>query len=257
MKFTKPGIVCCGATTIAHGAPLRHIMPGPKRRPKLCGITLEATMNALAQLDNAYRAAEDGPMETTIDMLRNEIIEGFREVNARIDQSRRETDARIDSLRSETLEQFKLIHAAIEQSRQETDAKIAGLRSEIRLVDAKITESHKETTARIDALGRDTTARIDALRSEVSGKIDALRSEVSSKIDALRLETSSKIDALRTETTARIDALRSESSARIEALNRETTSRIDGREVQFRWLVGLMVASLLGIAGLFFKVSGL
>jgi hypothetical protein len=235
MKSQNPQSCAAAQQQSPHGAPLRHIMSWLDCRPKLGGTTQEATMNALAQLDNSYRAAEDGPMETTIDMLRNEIIEGFREVNARIDQSRRETDARIDSLRSETLEQFKLVHAAIEQSRRETDAKIAGVHREIQLVDAKITESHKETSARIDALSRDTTARIDALRSEIS----------------------SKIDTLRAETTARIDALRSETSARIEALNRETTSRIDGREVQFRWLVGLMVASLLGIAGLFFKVSGL
>ena len=66
MKFTKPGIVCCGATTIAHGAPLRHIVLGANRWPTLGGKTEEATMNALAQLDNAYRAAGDGSMETTI-----------------------------------------------------------------------------------------------------------------------------------------------------------------------------------------------
>ncbi|MTV41383.1 hypothetical protein GM676_27915 [Duganella radicis] len=56
------------------------------------------------------------------------------------------------------------------------------------------------------------------------------------------------------ETTARIDALTRETSARLDTLFIESGKRMDHSDVQFRWLVGLIAASLLGIAGLLIKM---
>ncbi|MYM24684.1 hypothetical protein GTP46_18785 [Duganella sp. FT135W] len=121
-------------------------------------------MNALAQLDNGNRAAEDEEMDTAIDLLRQDMGARFDEGNARIADSHKE---------------------AIENTR---------------LVEAQIDELRRETTARIEALARETTGRFDALFAE----------------------------------------------------SRRSADRSD---VQFRWLVSLIAATLLGMASLLVKTG--
>ena len=67
------------------------------------------------------------------------------------------------------------------------------------------------------------------------------------KIDDSRKETADNFMAV----NARISELHREVTARIVAVTDESHKRMDRSDVQFRWLVGLMVTSLLATVGLF------
>lgn len=184
------------------------------------------TSAAIAVLDIGNRADEDNEMETDMQVLRRELGEGFAGVNARIDELRRETTQRIDEL-------------------------------------------GRETTQRIDELRRETTERIDLMRQETTDRMSEARRDTNVRIDALHL----RMDELHKVELARIDDSRKETSDNYKALNagmfdfhRETTARIDTviaesqrrmdrSDTQFRWLVGLMITSLLATAGLFARAA--
>ena len=228
---------------------------------------------AMAVLDVGNRAAEDIRMETETQVLRREVGEGFAGANVRIDELRRETTERIDELRRETTER-------IDELRRETSERIV--------------ESHRETTQRIDESRRETTGRIDLLRQETHAQIDNLRKQTvdhfvaleakielarqessaaiadsrqaahddflvcMAKIDDSRKEASDNFKALSTsmldfhrETTARIG----EVNARIDVVITESQRRMERSDAQFRWLVGLMISSLLATAGLFARAA--
>lgn len=101
------------------------------------------------------------------------------------------------------------------------------LRDDMNAAFREINANFREVNARIDALQRETAARIAELRQQT--------------LDQFRL-VDAKIDELRRETRARIDAL-------VQVSNR----RLERSDAQFRWLVGLMLAALLGTAGLLVK----
>ena len=144
-----------------------------------------------------------------------------------------------------------------------------GMETEMQTLRREVGEGFAGVNARIDELRRETTERIDRLRQETTDRILEERRDTSARIDALHL----RMDELHKETLARIDQSRKEASdssaalsARVFDLHRETTARIDAfsaeshkrmdrSDTHFRWLVGLMITSLLATAGLFARAA--
>ena len=216
----------------------------------------------MAVLDIGNRADEDIEMETEMQVLRREVGEGFAGVNVRLDELRRETTERIDELRRETTQR-------IDELRRQTTQ--------------RIDETHRETTQRIDQVRRETAERILEAQKLTAAQVSALdakneltRRECSAaiadsskaahdaflvcmaKIDDSRKEASDNFKALSTsmfdlhrETTARIG----EVNARIDAVMTESQRRMERSDAQFRWLVGLMISSLLATGGLFARAA--
>lgn len=200
------------------------------------------TSTAMAVLDIGNRADEDNEMETDADLLRRDIGAGFNEVNARIDGVRREMTERVDELRRETT-------ARIDALRNETAERIAELRRETIL---RMEDVSTHTAAHIAQLSqqiREIQARIDAL----DVKIDAVRRESLAAIADSRKEALDHFLSLQVQ----MNELRRETTARIDAFSQEVNRRMDRGDVQFRWLVGLMVTSLLATAGLFARAAHL
>jgi hypothetical protein len=205
-----------------------------KREP-----AMSDTSTAMAVLDIGNRADEDNEMETDADLLRRDIGAGFNEVNARIDGVRRETTERVDELRRETT-------ARIDALRNETAERIAELRRETIL---RMEDVSTKTAAHIAQLSQEMHARIDAL----DVKIDAVRRESLAAIADSRKEALDHFLSLQ----AQMNELRRETTARIDAFSQEINRRMDRSDVQFRWLVGLMLTSLLATAGLFARAAHL
>jgi hypothetical protein len=196
-------------------------------------MTEEAIMNALAQLDTPYRAAEDEEMDTAIDLLRQDLGVKFAGINARFDEvnvriansameSARLIDVKISEFRKEILDNFKAVDARIIESRRE-------MLDNFKLIEARIADSRKEM--------HDNSRVVEA------------------KIDELRKETSARIDAFTRETTSRIDAFTRETTARIDTLSAQHLRSVQQSDAQFRWLVGVIVASALSMAALLIKTG--
>ncbi len=147
-------------------------------------------------------------MDATIDIVRQEMKAGFKEVNGRLSELRREVTARIEDTRREVV--------------------------------TRIEETRREVLTRIDENQREVSARIDALRRESNARIDALRAEM---LDNFKL-IDAKIERVRTESMAFTQGVQ----------NRRDDDRKD-HDRQFRWLIGLVFAALLGIAGMFAKAA--
>ena len=186
----------------------------------------EPAMNDMptAALDMGNRAAEDRDMDATIDTVRQEMNAGFKEVNARISELHREVTARIDDQRKE-------LSTRIDDYRKELSARMDNQQKDLA---ARIDNQHRELSARIEELRRESNARIDGLRSEMLENFKL--------IDA-------KIEQAREETRAS----RRESMASIQSVHDRLDEHRRDHDRQFRWLLGLMLASLLGIAGMFAK----
>ena len=145
----------------------------------------------------------------------------------------------------------------------------SGMESEMQMLRREVGECFAGVNARIDELRRETTERIDRLRQESTDRILEERRDTSARIDALHR----RMDMLHKETLARIDDSRKEASdnlaaqnarmydfhrettARIDAFSAESHKRMDRSDAQFRWLVGLMITSLLATAGLFARAA--
>lgn len=148
-----------------------------------------------------------------------------------------------------------------------------GMETETQMLRREVGEGFAGVNVRLDELRRETTQRIDELRRETTQRIDLLRRETMDRLSEERRDTSARIDALHKEVLVRIDQSRKEASdnfmaqnARMFDFHRETTARIDTviaeshkrmdrSDTQFRWLVGLMITSLLATAGLFARAA--
>ena len=103
---------------------------------------------------------------------------------------------------------------------------------------------------------RDMDATIDTVRQEMNAGFK----ELSARIEDLRRESNARIDGLRAEMLenfklidAKIERTRTELMASIQGVQDRLDAQRRDHDRQFRWLVGLMLASLLGIAGMFAK----
>ena len=185
---------------------------------------MNETSAAMAVLDIGNRADEDIEMETEMQVLRREVGEGFAGVHLRLDELRRETTQRIDLVRQETADR-------ILEAQKLTAAQFAAL-------DVKMELTRRESSAAIaDSYGfLACMAKIDDSRKEASDNFKAL--------------STSMLDFHR-ETTARIDEVK----ARIDAVITESQRGMERSDAQFRWVVGLMISSLLATAGLFARAA--
>jgi hypothetical protein len=68
---------------------------------KAQGERMNSTNTALAQLDTGNGAAEDEDMDADLTLMRQEMGAGFKEVNSRVDELRREVTARLDESRKD------------------------------------------------------------------------------------------------------------------------------------------------------------
>lgn len=170
-----------------------------------------------AALDMGNRAAEDRDMDATIDTVRQEMNAGFKEVNARISELHREVTARIDDHRKE--------------------------------LSTRIDDHRKELSARMDNQQRDFAVRMESLQEEVSARIEELRRESNARIDGLRAEMLENFKLI----DVKIERTRTELMASIQGVHDRLDEQRRDHDRQFRWLVGLMLAGLLGIAGMFAK----
>jgi len=141
-----------------------------------------------------------------------------------------------DTLRSEMGNGFRETNVRIDIMYRESNQRMDALH---RLVDESIAELRRDTTENITELRRQTTENITEFRKEVNERIVELRREVNARVD--RLED--RLEAQRRETQ--------ENFRLIEAKIDQVRSNVD---VHFRWLVGLMLTSMLGIATLLVKV---
>jgi hypothetical protein len=114
--------------------------------------------------------------------------------------------------------------------RTEMNVRFQEVRADFREVDANF-RNVNANFRNVDGNFREVNARIDALRIETYERIDQLRKEVNGRIDELRKETHDNFRLIE----AKIDELRNRNDA------------------QFRWLVGLMLTSMLGMAALLIK----
>ena len=89
---------------------------------------------------------------------------------------------------------------------------------------------------------KDVLEQVDARLGNIEQDLRGLRTEMNSRFDRVYQE----ISGLRTETKTEIGSLRTETKTEIRDLRAEMNSR-------FTWLYGLLVAVLLGVAGLWFK----
>lgn len=89
---------------------------------------------------------------------------------------------------------------------------------------------------------KDVLEQVDARLGNVEQDIRELCSEMNSRFDRVYQE----ISGLRAEVKAEIGGLRTEVKTEIRDLRA-------GMNSHFSWLYGLMVAVLLGVAGLWFK----
>jgi hypothetical protein len=143
------------------------------------------------------------------------------------------------------------------------------METETQMLRREVGEGFAGVNARIDELRRETTERIDRLRQETTDRILEERRDTSARIDALHLrmyelhkETLARIDQSRKEASDNSTALNArmfdfhrETTARIDAFSTESHKRMDRSDMQFRWLVGLMITSLLATAGLFARAA--
>ncbi|USX25626.1 hypothetical protein NHH73_24090 [Oxalobacteraceae bacterium OTU3CINTB1] len=136
------------------------------------------------------------------------------------------------------------------------------MESEMQMLRREVGEGFAGVNARIDELRRETTERIDRLRQETTDRILEERRDTNARIDALHRETLARIDQSRKEASdnsaslnARMFDFHRETTARIDAVLAESHKRMDRSDVQFRWLVGLMITSLLATAGLFARAA--
>ena len=137
-----------------------------------------------------------------------------------------------------------------------------GMETEMQMLRREVGEGFAGVNARIDELRRETTERIDRLRQETTDRISEERRDTSARIDALHKETLERIDQSRKEASdhsaalnARMFDFHRETTARIDAVLAESHKRMDRSDTQFRWLVGLMITSLLATAGLFARAA--
>ena len=137
-----------------------------------------------------------------------------------------------------------------------------GMETEMQMLRREVGEGFAGVNARIDELRRETTERIDRLRQETTDRILEERRDTNARIDALHKETLERIDQSRKEASdnsaalnARMFDFHRETTARIDAVIAESRKRMDRSDMQFRWLVGLMITSLLATAGLFARAT--
>nr|WP_315216921.1 hypothetical protein [uncultured Duganella sp.] len=137
-----------------------------------------------------------------------------------------------------------------------------GMETEMQILRREVGEGFAGVNARIDELRRETTERIDRLRQETTDRILEERRDANARIDALHKETLERIDQSRKEASdnsaalnARMFDFHRETTARIDTMIAESRKRMDRSDMQFRWLVGLMITSLLATAGLFARAA--
>lgn len=179
------------------------------------------------KLGQTGEATMNAPMDNG--RQQTDLGNGLREVNARIDTMHRESLERMDLLRQE-------VSASLREQAREVTARIE------RLEDNSL-ELHRETNARIDTMYRELNVRLEVLNRDSSARLDASNRDVSGKLDALNREVTARIELLRKEmldnfrlVDAKIDHLRGD------------------MHTQFRWLVGMLLSSILGIAGILHKL---
>ena len=138
----------------------------------------------------------------------------------------------------------------------------SGMETEMQILRREVGEGFAGVNARIDELRRETTERIDRLRQETTDRILEERRDTTARIDALHKETLERIDQSRKEASdnsaalnARMFDFHRETTARIDTMIAESHKRMDRSDMQFRWLVGLMITSLLATAGLFARAA--
>ena len=199
-------------------------------RARLSGVKQMNNMPAAA-LDIGNCVAEDRDMDATIDTIRQEMNAGFNEVNTRFT----EVNARISELHRE-------VTARIDDQRKELSTRIDDYRKEL---SARMDNQQKDLAARMDNQHRELSARIEELCRESNARIDGLRSEM--------LENFKLIDAKIEQAREETRASRRESMASIQSVHDRLDEHRSDHDRQFRWLLGLMLASLLGIAGMFAK----
>jgi chromosome segregation ATPase len=108
----------------------------------------------------------------------------------------------------------------------------------------------RETNARIDIMYRESNQRLDLLRRSVDENIAELRREVNERINELRREVSARID----RSDDRFEQHRREMQENFRLIKTKIDQVRSNVDVHFRWLVGLMLTSMLGIATLLVKV---
>jgi hypothetical protein len=104
--------------------------------------------------------------------------------------------------------------------------------AELTLMRQEMSAGFKEVNTRIDEVRREVTARIDELRKETAENFKL--TEV--KMDEARQQTRDNYRFL----DMKLDEFRKEASRH--------------SEVQFRWMMGLLVTLLLGIGGLYARL---
>ena len=84
---------------------------------------------------------------------------------------------------------------------------------------------------------------------DVLEQVDARLDNVEQDLRSLRTEMNARFDRVYQE----ISGLRTEVKTEIRDLRTEMNSRFTGIDQRFTWMYGLLVAVLLGLAGLWFK----
>ncbi|NHV06281.1 MAG: DUF1640 domain-containing protein [Thaumarchaeota archaeon] len=83
--------------------------------------------------------------------------------------------------------------------------------------------------------------KIEVLINQVNERLRGIEIEISN----LRNEMNENINNLRNEMSAKIDSSRSETKSEINSLRNEIKELNDKMDNQFKWLIGLIVASWL------------
>lgn len=106
-----------------------------------------------------------------------------------------------------------------------------------------------------DTLRAEMNVRFQEVRADLR-QVDANFRNVDANfrnVDENFREVNARIDALRIETYERIDQLRKETQDNFRLIEAKIDELRNRNDAQFRWLVGLMLTSMLGMAALLIK----
>lgn len=109
--------------------------------------------------------------------------------------------------------------------------------------------------AAVDGLRQEIKAQGDLLRQEMKALADVLRAEMKNQTDALRAE----MNALRADTKGLFDALRADIKYIADAIrheSKEADQRLRSEQVLIRWIVGVVLFSMVGLVIRFFAFRG-
>jgi archaellum component FlaC len=170
-----------------------------------------------------------------VDVLRDKLEQGFREVNARVDGVQERLTGKIEGVREDLTQRIEGVREGLTQ-------KIGGVREDL--------------TQKIEGVRGELTQKIESVREDLTQKIEGVRGELTQRIESVREDLTQKIEGVRVDLTQRIEGVREDLTQKIEGVREDLTSvRHDIASMKV-WAMGLYFAlagSLLFVMAKGFK----